>query len=165
MEAPVDDVGEVAFEGAAGFAWRFAFGDLAGEVCLRGWVVAGLDDRDPVEGGVELAVAAAVEPVAACGLARAAGDWCGAAEAGERGAVAEAADVAGVGDDRGGYLRAGAVEVGDRVAVFGEELGDLGVEGGDALVEVVDVAGEIADAAGRDLLDQAVAEADSLEAP
>src|SRR5438552_19061673 len=32
VEAVVDDVGEVAFECAAGFAWCFAFGDLALEV-------------------------------------------------------------------------------------------------------------------------------------
>jgi hypothetical protein len=47
----------------------FAFGDLAGEVCAGGWVVAGLDDGDAVERGVELSVAAAVEAVAAGGLA------------------------------------------------------------------------------------------------
>jgi hypothetical protein len=69
VEAPVDDVGEVAFEGSAGFARCFPLGDLAGEVGARGWVVAGLHDGDAVEGGVELAVAAAVEAVAACGLA------------------------------------------------------------------------------------------------
>jgi hypothetical protein len=32
-------------------------------------VVASLDDRDAAERGVELAVAAAMKPVAACGLA------------------------------------------------------------------------------------------------
>ena len=69
VEAAVDDVGEVAFEGAAGFAWCLAFGDLAGEVGAGWWVVPGLHDGDAVEGGVELAVAAAVESVAACGLA------------------------------------------------------------------------------------------------
>ena len=148
VEASVDDVGEVAFERAACFARGLAFGDLAGEVGAGWWVVAGLDDRDAVEGGVELAVAAAVESVSACGLAGAAGDWCGAAKAGEGGGVAEAADVAGVGDHGGGDLRAGAMQVGDRVAVLGEQLGDLGVEGGDALVEVFDVAGEVADAVG-----------------
>ena len=62
-EAAVDDVGEVSFERAAGFAWCLALRDLAGEEGAGWWVVAGLDDRDPVEGGVELAVAAAVEPV------------------------------------------------------------------------------------------------------
>src|SRR5262245_43505346 len=102
VEAAVDEVCEVAFEGAAGFAWCFAFGDLAGEIGARGWVVAGLDDRDAVERSVELAVAAAVEAVAACGLAGAAGDRCGAAEAREGGGVAEAADVAGVRDQGSG---------------------------------------------------------------
>src|SRR6266508_6334958 len=69
VEAAVDDVGEVSFEGATRFARRLAFGDFAGEVGAGWWVVAGLDDGDSVEGGVELAVAAAVEPVAACCLA------------------------------------------------------------------------------------------------
>jgi hypothetical protein len=68
VETAVDDVGEVAFEGAACFARRLAFGDFAGEVGAGWWMVAGLDDRDSVEGGVELAVAA-VEAVAAGGLA------------------------------------------------------------------------------------------------
>src|SRR5262245_31742366 len=98
VEAAVDDVGEVALERAACLAWRLPFGDFAGEVGAGRWVVAGLDDGDAVEGGVELAVAAAVEAVAACGLAGAAGDGCGAAEAREGGGVAEAADVAGVRD-------------------------------------------------------------------
>jgi len=60
VEAAVEDVGEVTFEGASGFARGFAFGVLAGEIGLGGGVVALLDDRDAVEGGVELAVAAAV---------------------------------------------------------------------------------------------------------
>jgi hypothetical protein len=46
-------------------------------------VVALLEDGDPVEGGVELAFAAAVQAVAA----RAARDRCGAAEARERNSV------------------------------------------------------------------------------
>jgi len=49
--------------------------------------VALLEDGDPVEGGVELAFAAAVQAVAARGLARAARDRCGAAEARERNSV------------------------------------------------------------------------------
>src|SRR6266508_4452560 len=69
VEAAVDDVGEVSFQRASSFAWCLPFGDLAGEVGAGWWVVASLDDGDAVEGGVELAVAAAVEPVAACGLA------------------------------------------------------------------------------------------------
>ena len=68
MEASVENVREVAFERAAGFSWCFAFGEFAGQEGFRGWVVALLDDGDAVEGGVELAVAAAVEAVAAGGL-------------------------------------------------------------------------------------------------
>jgi hypothetical protein len=54
--------------GASGFAWGFAFGDLLGEVGLGLGVVALVDDGDAVERGVELAVAAAVQAVAAAGL-------------------------------------------------------------------------------------------------
>jgi hypothetical protein len=54
-----------------------------------------LDDRDPVEGGVELPVAAAVEAVVVSGLAGAAGDGCDAAEAGVGGGAAETADISG----------------------------------------------------------------------
>src|SRR5918994_994634 len=77
VEAAVDDVGEVAFEGATGFAWGLAFADLAGQEGLGVGVVALLDDRDAVERGVELAVAAAVQAVASGGLAGSAGDRCG----------------------------------------------------------------------------------------
>jgi hypothetical protein len=59
VEAVVDDVGEVAFEGAAGFARCFAFADLAGEVGAGAGVDAGLGDGDAVQGGVDLAVSAA----------------------------------------------------------------------------------------------------------
>ena len=68
QQAAVDDVGEVALEGAAGFAGGFAFGDLAGEVGLGGGVVALLDDGDAVERGVELAVAAVVQAMSSCGF-------------------------------------------------------------------------------------------------
>jgi hypothetical protein len=54
----------LAFEAADGFASAFAFGLFAFEAGARGWVHARFGDRDAVEGGVELAVAAAVESVA-----------------------------------------------------------------------------------------------------
>jgi hypothetical protein len=56
---------EESFEAADGFSSALAFGARAFEVGARRRVDAGLGDRDPVEGGVELAVAAAVEPVLA----------------------------------------------------------------------------------------------------
>jgi hypothetical protein len=54
----------LSFEAADRFAAGLPFGLLALEVGVRGWVDACLRDRDPVEGGVELAIAAAVESVA-----------------------------------------------------------------------------------------------------
>ena len=59
-----DGAGEESFEAADRFAAALAFGPFALEVVAGRRVVAGLGDRDPVEGGVELAVAAAVESVA-----------------------------------------------------------------------------------------------------
>src|ERR1700754_563870 len=108
-------------------------------------MVALLDDRDAVERGVELAVAAAVQPVPSAGLAGAAGDRRDTAGACEGGGVFEAADVAGVRDQRGGGLVAGAEQVLDGVAVLMEQHGDLGLELCDPAVEVFDVARELAD--------------------
>ena len=55
--------GEVALEEAGGVAAGFAFGDAAGDVVLGGGVVLAAVEDDGVEGAVELAVAAAAEPV------------------------------------------------------------------------------------------------------
>ena len=63
FECVEDGAGEESFEAADRFAACFAFGLFAFEVSAGFWVVARLGDRDSVEGGVELAVAAAVESV------------------------------------------------------------------------------------------------------
>ena len=63
-----DAAGEVAFEAADGFSGGFAFGAFAGEVVAGFGVTAGAGDRDAVDGGVDLAVAAAVEAVASVTL-------------------------------------------------------------------------------------------------
>ena len=55
--------GEVALEAAQRALLGLAFGPLARQVGLRGRVVAGAGDGDDVQRVVELAVAAAVEPV------------------------------------------------------------------------------------------------------
>jgi hypothetical protein len=55
---------EVLLEAAERSLFALALGFLARQVGLRGWVMAGAGDGDDVEGVVELAVAAAVEPVA-----------------------------------------------------------------------------------------------------
>jgi hypothetical protein len=64
FECLEDEADEESFEAADGFAAALAFGSFAFEVGAGGFVDAGLGDRDAVEGGVELAVAAAVEAVA-----------------------------------------------------------------------------------------------------
>jgi hypothetical protein len=60
VEAAAKDVGEVALEGSAGLSGGLAFGDLAVDVGLGLGMMALLDDRDAVERGVQLSVAAAV---------------------------------------------------------------------------------------------------------
>ena len=99
-----DAAGEVAFEAADGFAHRLAFGGLAGEVVVGLGVAAGARDRDPVDGSVDLAVAAAVEPVA-IGLAGADGDRRQAGGAGELGVAGEAAGARDFTDELGGGQR------------------------------------------------------------
>src|SRR4029453_11393091 len=64
LECVEDDAGEQAFEAADRFAAALPFASFAFEVGARRFVHAGLRDRDAVERGVELAVAASVEPVA-----------------------------------------------------------------------------------------------------
>ncbi len=56
--------GEVAFEAADRFAGGLAFGLPALDVVAGLRVAAGAGDGDAVQGGVDLAVAAAVEAVA-----------------------------------------------------------------------------------------------------
>src|SRR3954452_18144658 len=90
QEVP-DAAGEVAFEAADGFAGGLVFGSFAVEVGLGFGVAAGAGDGDAVDGGVDLAVAAAVEPVAV-GLAGAVQDRRDAGGAGELGFGAEAGD-------------------------------------------------------------------------
>ena len=63
FEGVEDGAGELSFEAADRFAFAFPFGLFAFEVGARRRVVARLGDRDPVERGVQLAVAAAVESV------------------------------------------------------------------------------------------------------
>jgi hypothetical protein len=63
FEGVEDDAGELSLEAADCLAAALPFGRFALQVGARGRVVASLRDRDPVERAVELAVAAAVEPV------------------------------------------------------------------------------------------------------
>jgi hypothetical protein len=65
VEAAVDDVGEVALERATRLALRLPFRDLALEEGSCSWVDASLGDGDAVQAGVDLAVAATMEAVAA----------------------------------------------------------------------------------------------------
>lgn len=92
---------------------------------------------------VQLTVAAAVESMPAVALTRAAWDRRDAAEAGEGGLAAEAPHVTGMGDDPGGDLGTGVMQVGKRVTVFGQQLGHLRLELADPFVQGGDLAGPV----------------------
>jgi len=64
QDAPVDDVGQAPLERAAGLGWGLALAELAPVVAAAGSRVAGLADRDGGQGGVAVAVAAGIQPVA-----------------------------------------------------------------------------------------------------
>ena len=64
MEEVPDASGEVAFEAAQRFFAGLAFGAFARDVVLGLGVASGAGDGDAVDGGVELAVAAAVKAMA-----------------------------------------------------------------------------------------------------
>src|ERR687885_1043853 len=139
LEQVPEAAGEVALEAADGFFGAFAFGAFAGDVVLGFAVAAKAGDGDAVDGGVDLAVAAAVEPVAVgrAGAHRNRGDAGGAGEFGVGGEPVRAGDLA---DELG---RGQGTEAG-----FGEQLrrdlrdqaGDLGFERFDRLRKLTDAA-------------------------
>jgi hypothetical protein len=84
LEQVPDAAGEVAFEAADRFARALAFGSLAVQVGARLGMAAGTGDGDAMDRRVDLAVAAAVQAMAA-GVARADRDRRQAGGAGELG--------------------------------------------------------------------------------
>ena len=63
MEELPDVAGEVSFEAAERFSGALSFGAFAGDVGLGLGVAAGAGDGDAMQRRVELAVAAAIEPL------------------------------------------------------------------------------------------------------
>src|SRR6266511_2313552 len=106
-----DFSGHVALEAADDLLLGLALGGAPGEVVAGGLVPAQPHDHDPVERGVGLAVAAAVEPIPA-GLAGGGLDGGAAAQRGERGFAAEPAGVVTGGDQQLGFTVAAAPEQG-----------------------------------------------------
>jgi hypothetical protein len=64
-QVAVDDVGEVPLQAPAGFLRSLGLGQLASVIGLARTGVADLADGDDVQGGVELTVAAPVQPMPA----------------------------------------------------------------------------------------------------
>ena len=127
VEQAPDAAGEVAFEAADRFAFGFAFGVSAVEVGAGGWVGAGAGERDDVDRAVELAVTAAVEPVA-FGVAGAGGDRGGAGVPREARVGREPFGAGGVADDDRGGDRSAAALVEQLRAVSLDQRLELGEE-------------------------------------
>jgi hypothetical protein len=100
LEEVPEAAGEVALEAADGFFGALAFCAFAGDVVLCLGVAAQAGDGDAVDGRVDLAVTAAVEPVAV-GLARADGDRSDAGGARELGIAGEPARAGDLADELG----------------------------------------------------------------
>ena len=132
LEQAPDAAGEVALEAADGFFGALAFGAFAGDVGAGFGVPTQPRDGDAMDGGVDLAVAAAVEAVAV-GLAGADGDRRDAGGARELGVAAEAAGAGDLADELGGGQRPETGLAEQLWRDLGDELSDLGLEGLDGL--------------------------------
>src|SRR3954449_8016100 len=100
LEESPDVAGGGALEAADGFAGGLAFGAAAGDVVLCLGVAAGAGDDDAVQCGVDLAVAALIEPLS-LGVARARGDRRDAGGAGQLGWGGEAVRAGDLADELG----------------------------------------------------------------
>src|SRR5580692_6675709 len=100
VQGGVDLAGHVTLEAADDFWFGLALLGAAGGVFLGGFVVAEADDDDAVEGGVGLAVPAAVEAVTD-GFAGGGRDGRGPAEHGEGGFGVETFGVVAGSDEQG----------------------------------------------------------------
>ena len=108
VEHVPDAAREMAFEAADRFPLGFAFAVSSIEVCTGRGVCPGAGEGDDVDRAVELAVAAAVQPVA-FGVPRAGGDRGGACVASEARVGRESLGAGGVADEDRGGDRAAAV--------------------------------------------------------
>src|SRR5215218_959975 len=139
LEEVPDASGEVALEAADRVFGALALGALASDVVLCFAVAAQAGDRDAVDRGVDLAVAAAVEPVTAgvAGADRDRGDPGGPGELGVRSEPLGAGDLA---DELG---------CGERAEPWLSEQvrRDLDDEVSDLAFQLLDRLGQVADAA------------------
>ena len=119
--------GEVALEAADRFAGGLAFAAAAGDVVAGRRVAAGAGDDHAVKRGVDLAVAALVEPLA-LRVAGAGGDRRDAGGAGELGRGGEALRAGDLADELGRGQRP-EPRLGEQLRRdLRDELGDLALE-------------------------------------
>src|SRR4029450_6586659 len=138
----VDLSGDVELREADALAAGFALGGAAVKVVARPAVAAQPGQRDAVEGGVGLPVAASVEPVSV-GSTGGCLHWARAAQRGEGRLGGQSFGVVAGGDEQGGgAVRADAAALEQVRRVVGEDLTD-------PAGEVVDLAGQVLDAVGE----------------
>src|SRR5215203_6332189 len=142
-QVPVDHVGELALERAAGLLGRLGLAQLALVVDLSWAGVADLADRDDMQGSVELPVASPVQPMAAH-IPAGGFDGGGAGGAGEVVTVGETGEVAGVPQDLGGKHGPEPEHLGQGRAAGGDRLADRLGRGGDPLVQAAHVRQQLA---------------------
>lgn len=152
----------MALKRATGLAGSLALGALLGDVCLGAGVTALLGDRDAVQDGVELAVAATVQAVAALVLPEPQGigaepqKRANASRLRKRLASPAWAMITAV---EPGPM---PVIVGNRIGVLDEQFVQIVIECADAPGELLDVNGELANAALGGLLGRSVAQPHAL---
>src|SRR5215212_6430572 len=137
-QVPVDHVGELPLERAAGLLGRLGLAQLALVVDLSWARVADLADRDEMQGSVELPVAAPVQPMAAH-IPAGGFDGGGAGGAGEVVTVGETGEIAGVPQDLGGKHGPEPEHLGQGRAAGCDRLADRLGRCGDPLVQAAHV--------------------------
>src|SRR5512133_975457 len=142
-QVPVDHVGELPLERAAGLLGRLGLAQLALVVDLAWAGVADLADRDEVQGSVELPVASPVQPMAAH-IPAGGFDGGGAGIAGEVVTVGKTGEVADVPQDLGGKHRAEPEHLCQGRAAGGDRLADRLGRCGDPLVQAAHVSQQLA---------------------
>jgi hypothetical protein len=133
----VNLVGDSTPKGPDGFGLAVALADSLGDVVPTDALEAHLGDGDPMQGNVELAIAATIEPKAV-GTAGPNGDWCSAIVHGECGSRLEAPDAGDLTDQLGRGERSTALQ-GD------ETGGQLSGPSRDFALQVGDSKGQIPD--------------------
>lgn len=146
----IDDIGEPAFEGAAGLGGCLSFGDFAAVIVLSESGVSDLAGGHNMQYAIESTVAAGVESVPD-GVAAGRFQWCAAGVAREVMLGGKAVDVSDVSEDFGSKDDAHSSQFCERGSGGAQRVTHLGLVVFDRAVEATQVGdkvtGEVASAA------------------